>query len=47
MSKKSQKAPKGPVRCPILPNWMTRKDGTCKRSYICKWYKKDPRCPAK
>ena len=24
-----------PKKCPILPNWMTKKDGTCKRYIIC------------
>jgi len=23
-------------KCPILPNWMTRKDGKCKRFVMCR-----------
>jgi hypothetical protein len=34
------------IRCPILPNWMTRKDRGCGRYYRCR-YREDPRCPAK
>jgi len=41
-----------PKKCPILPNWMTKKDGTCKRYIICQMQGRtspnhNPRCPAK
>jgi len=36
-------------KCPILPNYHVRKDGTCKRWVTCyiQGRTKDPRCPAK
>jgi hypothetical protein len=33
------------IRCPILPNWATQKNGSCKRWYRC-GFRADPRCPA-
>jgi len=43
--KKNGEARQG-VRCPILTNWSTRKDGVCNRWYMCR-YREDQRCPAK
>ena len=34
-----------PTKCPFLPNWSTRKDGTCKRFDFCPDSRK-ARCPA-
>lgn len=33
------------LRCPILPNWMTKKDGSCKR--IRCQFRDDPKCVVK
>jgi len=33
-----------PKKCPLIPNWSTRKDRTCRR--ICT-RRGDPKCPAR